>query len=85
MSTAIEIYDPLKPFCRAKTKQRLINFFENMERVDWRFYESKGFFNVEILTADWFALTEIIQNLPADFYCHVSAQTNRLEVFTDAD
>lgn len=85
MNTQMEVYDPVKPFYRAKKKQRIINFFENIERVDWRFYESRGFFNIEILCADWFSITEIIQTLPKDFYCHVNPQSTRLEIYTDAD
>ena len=85
--TNYETIDALRvgTYNRAIKKQRLINFMEEFDRVDWKFYESKGFFNVFLLCADWYTIKEIIEKLPKDFYFHISAETNRFEIYADAD
>lgn len=77
------VSDGMEDIIRAKNKQRLINYVERQQRVDFRFYESNSFLNVEILFAPEHELRELINNLPEGFYCQISARTNRLEIFCD--
>lgn len=81
----INDYEVIARFSRAKRKQALINFFERMDMVEWNFYERNGFFTVEVFFTDEYNLKRMFEIMPHYFHAHINAETNRLEVFTDAD
>lgn len=78
-------YEVIARFSRSKRKQALINFFERLDMVDWKFYERGSFFTVEVFFTDEYNLRRIFETMPHYFHAHINAKTNRLEVFTDAD
>ena len=72
----------------AHPKQLLKNYVEQFDKkyLHWHFYESDGYYNVEILGGTTeFMIREIVTSIPAYLMMHINPITNRLEFFIDKD